>query len=228
MRFCFCAVTSAVVLGVSLLAPVVSHASAISINGDCVLGSCSSPDILGYNTAISNTTFSYTYTFANSDEFLISGNYSASYNNDGSTSIHFAPGVSFLGNLTNTASGDDLLTINLFQGYNENPPSGTYTNSTSLSLGGFTPESYVESELFYNGESTGLIGPFYGDGSYSGASQAYLSGLSGPMEADYRYTYFLSGLENPNASAATPEPSGFLLLGTGLLGFAGAMRRLLS
>lgn len=195
-----------------LAAPVLCLPAAISINGTCELGSCSSPDLLASGASIPSTPFSYD-AVVNGDTFKVSGTYSAAYNANGSTSINFSPVVSLI-STGGATSNNDLITVDLFQDYNLTPISGSYSASASITLSNdFGPGSYGEAELFYNGQSTGLIGPYTGVGTFNGSSSANLSGLSAPLAADFRFTFDFAAGSAVTPSVPEPSAAALLLLG---------------
>lgn len=75
----------------------------------------------------------------------------------------------------------------------------------------------------YNGGNECTIGiPLTGQGLYAGGG----GGGGSYVDPSFTGTSIVSGANSGNGSVSiTSEPSSFILLGTGLLGFAGAMRR---
>ena len=65
--------TPILVLAAFTLIEPAAHANTISVNGSCVVGDCANPDVLPEGMMF-NAPFSFTYTFANSDRYLLSGN----------------------------------------------------------------------------------------------------------------------------------------------------------
>ena len=152
------------VVSIGLIAPALCLPAAISINGVCKSGDCSHPGILFVPSGNAKA-FLFTYTFANTDTYSVHGSYSTSNTSDG-TSVVFTVVASYLGNLRNTPSGDDTLNVDLFQDYNcISSPNGTYSYSSSATLGPtFGAGSYFDTNLFYDGQNVGEIGPFTGVG----------------------------------------------------------------
>lgn len=194
--------------GCLLLAATVAQPAAISVNGTCEMGNCSTPDALDLGGS-TNGTFSYIYTFGNTDRYSITGNYSASY--AGATSIGFNVIANYIGNSSNSASSADTLSVDLLQDYNyQGDPNGTYSVTTTLTQDGNAPGSYTEAQLSYNGQGLGLMGPYFGPGSQSFSASKALSGLTAPLAADFNYTFFFAA-----GSPAVPEPAevGLLMCG---------------
>ncbi len=179
-------------VALSFAAPSLCRAGVVTVNGKCEIGDCSSPQGLPYG---SNTgqSFNFNYSLPNSDTFKIIGLYSASSSSNG-TAIQFNVRALYLGNSTHTASGNDTLTIDFVQSY-AYPYNldGTYSYSSGFHIGKFVaPSSTVQTDLYYDGQDVGVIGPFTGPGNFSGSASADLTGLTHPLSADYRYTFFIA------------------------------------
>ncbi len=197
----------------ALLAPVIAQSAAISVNGSCELGNCTMPDALNAGDSTSGT-FSYLYTFADTDKYTITGSYSASYLS-GSTGISFTAVANYVGNSTNTASSADLLPVDLLQNYHfVGSADGTYSASATLTQIGDAPGSYTSSQLSYDGNGLGLMGPYFGPGSKLFTSSATLSGLTDPLAADFNYTFFFAA-----GTPSVPEPAEAGLVVAGLFAF---------
>jgi hypothetical protein len=191
-----------------------SFPAAIQITGSntiCEVGNCASPGTLSPGDSIGATAYSFPYTFANTDTYFIGGSYSAS---GAAPTINFSATATYIGNSTGTASAFDTLSVDLFQffKYNDNPD-GTYDESATLSQANVAPGSYVTSQLFFDGQGIGLLGPLTTLGSQSYSMSAVLTGLSNPSEADFNYTFHIAA-----GSPAVPEPTDAGLLALGIAG----------
>lgn len=193
-------------VALSFAAPSLCRAGVITVNGTCEVGNCASPNGLPYGSSTGQH-FNFNYSLPNSDTFKIIGRYSASSSSDG-TQIEFNVRALYLGNSTHTASGNDTLTIDLLQSYGY-PFSleGTYSYSNGFHIGKYVaPSSTVQTDLYYEGQDVGTIGPFTGPGNFSGSASADLTGLSRPLSADYRYTFFIAaGSVTPFTDAGSEE-----------------------
>jgi hypothetical protein len=213
-------VTRTLMLTATMLAiPATCLPAALSINGSCEMGSCSSPTLLSVGGDESGT-FSFVYTLLDTDKYLVTGTYAASF--PGTTNISFHTDVAFLGNSTDTTSHADNLTIDYLSGYDfTGDGSGTYfANSTLWLPPGANAGSFTTGELFYNDMSTGLMGPYFGETHMNFSTSRDLT-LSGPLEADYRFAYSLTGGATP-----VPEPAEFgsLVLGFCIIGIPAVYR----
>lgn len=205
-----------VMLAAAILAlPVLSLPAALSINSTCELGSCSSPALLSAGGNESGT-FSVVYTLLDTDQYLVTGTYAASF--PGTTSINFHTDIAYLGNATNTTSHADNLTIDYLTGYDfAGDGSGTYVANSTLWLPvGTNVGSFTTGELFYNNMSTGLMGPYFGETHTAFSTSRNLT-LSGPLEADFRFAYSLTGGATP---VSEPAELGSVAIGLCILGIA--------
>ena len=205
-----------------MAAPLICLPAAIQATGDttvCVIGTCASPGTLGTTDSISSTTYSFVYTFANSDTFDVAGTYSAS----GATpSVSFSAVATYLGNSTNTSSHADTLSVDLLQDFtNLNGLDGNYSASARLSQTNVASGSQVTSQLFFGAQGIGLMGPFTGNGSqlYNSGPTA-LTGLGTTTLADFNYTFVIAA-----GSPAIPEPAEISLVGLGLFALMFPLRR---
>jgi hypothetical protein len=113
------------------------QAGAISVNSVCELGNCASPDIVAANSMLS-VGFNFTFTFANTDSYQISGTLSGVDNAGNRWSIGVSnTTVTYLGNSSGTASSTDVLTIDFLQNFAWVLTSGdNFTEGASISFGG--------------------------------------------------------------------------------------------
>lgn len=211
------------VLGLTLFAPLVMKAGAISVNSNCYVGICSSVDSLS-NGQSSSGSFDVPITFVNGDAYDISGTYAASYSTMGGSTINIDPVVSYLG-LVPTI-GTDTIDLVYLQDYFD--PScctwaGTYTESVPLNAHGtFGPGSQMSAQLFYDGVGVGLVGPFTAPGSYFVSKSSNLDfgsrNTESTLEAEYDFHFvFAPGTAPGSGQSATPEPAPLVLCGLGLL-----------
>jgi hypothetical protein len=181
---------------------------ATGANTVCAIGNCAAPGTLSPSDSISTTGYSFTYTFANTDAFLVAGTYSAS---GAAPTINFSATATFLGNATHTASGDDTLSVDLLQYFSYiGSPDGTYDESATLSQTNVAAGSFVTSQLSFGGQGIGLMGPFTGNGSQSYSGSANLTNLPNPSLADFNYTFHIAA-----GSPVIPEPAEAGLLAVG-------------
>ena len=200
-----------------IASPMLCLCAAIEVNGTtCEVGSCASPGTLNPGQSIPSQTFSFYYTLPNTDEFLITGTYSASGSASGNApSISFEATATFVGNSTHTSFSTDTVSVDLLQkfAYNNNPD-GTYSEIATLSAPNVPPGSYSETtaQLSFDGKGIGLLGVSSGGGTVTEEQTADLTGLSNPSLADFNYTFTLVPSGN-----AVPEPAGSGWLGLGTL-----------
>lgn len=237
------------VSGLALLMPTLGFSTAVVLDGSCQAGNCSSPDTLnvGGSTGANLATI---YTFANGDQYYVSGFYGASYGGDGSLSIAGDPSAQYIGNLGNktAASQSDVLTFSFLQIFNYTSGSldGFYANQfVSATAGPIAASSTYTAALYYDGESvgsttvgTGYSGPVldqacFGDSTIcSPYGYPTLPALTNPLLADEVVTLFFGAGSGVGAIIATdtPEPGSIALLSLGGLamvafGVVGSRRR---
>lgn len=219
-------------LSLTLFAPVVMQAGAISINSTCYVGNCAAVDSLSNGESTAGS-FDVNYTFNDGDAYDVYGTYSASYSSIGGSTIDIDPVVSYLG--TTPTIGTDTLDLMFLQNYFD--PScctwaGTYTESVPLfATGSFGAGSQMSGELFYDNVGVGLVGPFTPPGSYFVTQSNNLdfgaNDTIATLSADYQFdfTFGAGTLPGSGESAVTPEPVPFILCGLGLLMFVIGARR---
>ena len=225
MRFpvkgcCFC-------FAFLLLLPFIASAGDIQINGTCVVGACPPPsgtsDALQFNQSIGLTTGSYSLTFADTDQYSITWSYSASYTAAG-TQLFIDPAATYIG--ASPSVGNDDIAFDFFQNFYDNSPGswdGSYTESVPLNISGNVGAgSTASGQLFYDGQSLPLVGPF-GLGSHLGQNTATLTGLTDPtLAAEYELVFdFQAGTQtgagdSSPAASSVPEPYEALPLGLAL------------
>jgi hypothetical protein len=194
-------------VALSFAAPSLCQAGIVNANGTCEVGDCHGSNVLSYGSTTGQQPFSFFYRFPNTDTFNVTGLYSASSSSSG-TQIEFNVRAYYLGNSTHTASANDTLVIDLLQSYDfPFDLNGTYSYSNSFHVGKFvSPNSTAQTDLYYEGRGVGVIGPFTGPGNFSGSASADIGGLTHPLSADYRYTFFIAA--GSVTAAADAEVSG--------------------
>jgi hypothetical protein len=200
--------------------PFAAFAADIQINGVCVVGTCPPPsgtsDAIQFGQSIASVG-SYPLTFADTDTYLITWSYSASYDASG-TEIVINPAATYTG--ASPSLGNDVITFNFFQNiYDDSPGSwdGLYTETVPLALyGNVGAGSTVSGELFWDGQGLGLVGPF-GVGYHSGQNSATLTGLDDPtLAAEYEFTYDFQAGTQPGGGGDSPVPEPYEALPLGL------------
>lgn len=217
-----------------------ANATAIQVNGTCEVNFCGGAALdisaLKLNQSVSTTSFDFFFTFANTDEYEISGTYAASYDATNGTVIQVTAIADYVTNGTASASAADVLTLDYLQHYQNVGPGtwdGTYTESVPVTIGANVGAgTSVSADLFWDGQGVGVIGPFTGPGSYYGAASNNLTGLTGAfLDADFQYTFnFAAGAQagagvTVPLTSATPEPAQLIPAGLTLSFFVFTMLR---
>ena len=99
-----------------LAAPALGLASSIVVNATCEAGTCPPVDTLASGGSTSGT-FNFNYTFSNTDEYNIFGEYAATNPVSGDSTLQFNVTAVYAGNGTSSASQHDLLTIHERKGH---------------------------------------------------------------------------------------------------------------
>jgi hypothetical protein len=192
-----------------LIAPVLGFSSSITVNGICEAGTCPPVDTLDFGSSTSGT-FSFNFTFGNTDTYNIFGQFAAANPTTGPTAIQFNATAVFEGNTTTNVSQHDLLTIDDLQNYTvPHSLDGNYFEDTASFIGGpIGAASSLSAELSYNGNSVGVLGPF-GPGANFGSANKDLVGLTSPLAADFQFKFdFADGSGVGSFISTVPEPGG--------------------
>jgi uncharacterized protein (TIGR03437 family) len=169
-----------------------AFAGAVSVNGTCETGNCTTPDTLASGGTV-NAPFSVIFTLPNTDQFYIAGTINAS--DTGGTGWSLTGGrttITYLGNTSGTASRADTLTVDVLQNVANSLKSATAGELVYGAFGtGFGTGSNATSTVLVNGTSLGVLGPFSPTPSplfskiLSGVA---ISGLGNPVLLDERLT----------------------------------------
>jgi PEP-CTERM motif len=213
-------------LGLVLLSPGLATSTAVSLNGTCEAGNCTSPDVLNAGQSTGGA-LGLVYTFADGDKYYVSGTYGGSYNG-GTIGYAGNPTATYLGNTSNpsAASQADVLKFDFLQNFNftTGSPDGYYFYYfISDTSGPIASTSTYTGDLSINGQKVGAITVGTGYSGTKGFNQANFTGLTNPLMTDLILTLSFGAGSGVGATIATvtPEPSSFLLLSLGALGVLG-------
>jgi len=221
------------VLAASFLEPA-AQANTISVNGSCMVGDCSNPDVIPEGVEFS-APFSFTYTFANSDRYSLSGNVFGAFGR-----IVWHENVSnfqttYLGNATGTSSGEDVLVADFGQVFFV-PHRIFPTFEPAMMFGSFGPGvgagSSISGQYRFAGNLFPVLGPFtQPPDEFSGSVLAPMGG-GGTDPVNWEFVVRFGEGSQQGSSIVTstsvvPEPSSLVLLGGGAMmaGLAGLRRR---
>jgi trimeric autotransporter adhesin len=160
-----------------------AFAGAISVNGTCELGNCAAPDTLGL-TGSSSTPFNFIFTFSNTDRFQIQGTLVAT----GLTLIGTQATMTYLGNSSGTASGQDVLTLDILQNFQGPAAPTAYLEVVYGIFGGplASSGSSATAQLLVSGIALPLMGPFSPPNAFSAENEASTPGLGTTFLPDAR------------------------------------------
>lgn len=198
-------------LAAMLLAlPVLGTCTAISINAVCQVGNCDSPDSIGVGQS-STGSFSYLYTFADGDQYSITGTFSNSYPG---INTNFSPTVTYLdnnGNIWTPAVQTDVLSLVMFQNFYDPTGSswdGQYCQSIPLSV---TSLARANGNTYFDGDGIGFITAQPGISNQSScanlgftASQNASATMSTQTLLDF--TFLGGNLQGASISSVAPPP----------------------
>ena len=173
--------------------------ASVSVNGNCQVGNCASPDVAAAGTA-PNTPFNFVITLPNADRYRIAGSVEATSSGN-SVDLQAPFTVNYLGNASGKGSSEDVLTIDISQNYEYKPRGGRFFEVTR---GGFegpiAAGSSMLGQLFVGGQALPQQGPF----PVPAATKSFLvnsgplplTGLGSPLLLDLRRTVtFAAGSE---------------------------------
>jgi hypothetical protein len=198
--------------------------AAISIDGTCEVGTCTSPGLLAGGNSV-NLPFSFDYTFVDGDQYLVAGDMSATNQTGGPVSINFSLSMlTYLGNSFSSASAADTLVIDFLQDYQR--PSGTGTDTSGVESfsgsfsGLFASASSVEGQLFSTGGTAMLLmGPFFPPNAFASSESNQPFSFAPTTTLDFRTTIVFGLGSNVGATVmignSVPEPATWLLLVSG-------------
>jgi hypothetical protein len=201
-----------------LVSPALVSAAALTLNGVCELGTCASVDTINPGQSVGGS-FSFVYTFANTDRYQITGSYFASTDAAGDVPIGINFQATFLGNSTNNISGTDTLNADLLQKYNWPYTAGVFNEYSSIIFSGpYAPGTNAIEHLSENGQALPNIGPVTTSSSIA-INNITLTGLSNPLSSDFNIDWVFAAGSQVGATineTPTPEPGAFYLLGSGV------------
>jgi len=226
-------------VAVALFTEVAARANAIDTgilltpaggSGTCEVGLCDSASLQngainqyhnGNANSIPSTPFNFNYTFAGTtDKYNVSGSYVAIYN-AGGTTFEVFPTVEYLSNGGSTNSLGDALTLDFLQDFFDDSPgtfNGTYVESAPLNLAAKTS---VTTNLFWDGQAVGALGPFVGPGTFNPSTSNNLTGLTGNyLDGDFQFTFTFAAGATPGTAATlppVPEPAQTVPAGLALI-----------
>jgi hypothetical protein len=224
----------------ALALPIAGFSTALQASGNggsttvCEFGvACPDP----FNTAtavgispspISNSgSFNFVYTFADLDQYTVTGTWSANYIN--STYVIFNPTVTYLGyngDTTHASVGTDTLTLDLYQNFYDNTP-GTWSGPpAACEYFGVTvaPNSSATADLSYGGQQIGTLSAGPGTTNQSLCTVLTIpppTGTAPFLASDFDMTFTFPGSTAPGTQTSlAPEPTTATL---GLLGIGSAL-----
>jgi uncharacterized protein (TIGR03437 family) len=172
-----------------------AFAGALSVNGTCEVGNCVTPDTLGL-TGSSDTPFNFVFTFNNSDRFQIQGALAAV----GLSILGTQATVTYLGNNSGTASGQDVVTVDFLQNFQSSPPPGAYEELIYGIFGGaLASGTSATAQFFAGGIALPLMGPFGPPNSFFATNSALTPGLAATFLADGRATATFGAGSSPGS-----------------------------
>ena len=211
-----------------IMAPGVM-ANTTSVNGSCIQGTCGDPDVI-FPGGDATGPINRQYTFADGDTFNFDGMYFNSESSNGLmiSSTHFMH-VTFVGNNGGAAVGNDLIDLQLVQGYHINTSSGSFAYSMyGFPKGGFANNSTIQSFANINGVDL-QTSPVYSlsQDFFFLSDNTTIKNIVNPLifTVDYQINIGKGTLPGASIDIDTPEPASFVLLSTGLIGVIGSLKK---
>ncbi len=224
--------TTKATLRLALLAlalPIAGFSTALQASGNggsvtiCEFGAAC-PDPFSTTTAVgispspiaNSGTYSFVYTFADLDQYTVTGTWSADYTTG--TDVIFNPTVTYLGyngNTSHASVGNDTLTLDLYQNFYDNTP-GTWSGPpAACEYFGVTvaPNSSATADLSYGGQQIGTLTAGPGTSNQSLCTVLTIpppTGTAPFLASDFDMTFTFADNTAPNTTTtvfAIPEPS---------------------
>jgi len=188
---------------------VLGQTAGVQVNSTCEVGICGAG--AGTITSSASTPFNFNYTFANGDQYLITGSVSGSDSGGTLSGISASFVVQYVGP-TSVSSGTDVLNVQLYYNFANFVASKTISGVLQGQfVGSFGSGTSVTGQLTVGGNALSVLGPLTPPGSFSTSSGATLSGLGNPLPAELSRTYTFGagtaiGAQVTNGSAS-PLPA---------------------
>jgi len=208
----------------ALTLPVLGFSAAISVNGTCKIGNCTSPGSLGVGQSSAGT-FDFNYTFGNGDQYNISGFYSDHY---APQRLAFDPTVIYIGNKGNPLAasiGGDTVSLVMLENFFDPTPGvwdGNYCETFP-----FTVEAggTATGNTYFDNDGVGLLTGNAGSSTQSmcrNISFTTSQNLSDYMDTQMLLNFSFAPGSAPGATiaSAAPEPAQTLPAALGLAAFA--------
>jgi hypothetical protein len=220
----------------ALALPIAGFSAAISVNGTCYFGDCSSAGLASNAVTLGGSdggSFNFDVTVGSgktADIYDVSGTYLDSF--PAGTKYGFFPTVTYIGNTSGNAAtpdalSQDTLSLDLLEDFGGNYKNwdGSYSETIPLVLP--VAGSSASGTLIEDGQKVGVLGPVFGTTTTTLSYTTNLSGLNGsPLVSDYNLNFtFPGGTATPPggygsspAPSTVPEPAQTIPAAMGLVG----------
>jgi hypothetical protein len=213
-----------------------AHANTITVNGSCMVGNCSSPDVIEVPPgATFQAPFSFLYMLPNGDQYSFAG----------VVSVGLAPGqvihredvrslvVTYLGNSDGGVSGNDLLVADFMQRFFVDGRIMPHPEDEMISgrFGtGVGDGSSISGQFTFEGNVFPLLGPFSPPPDEFFGSARALTGGGGDAFENWEIALRFGegssvGSSIAVSTAPVPEPSSLVMLAMGGAGMLMGIRR---